>query len=320
MKVAILGGYGPTQSIGALHRAFWRAGHQVTHWPTFDAFDKECYRGIKPDLLFTFKMGLTQVPRGWIASLDIPVKIFWSFDDPHWSNYHALLSERWWPTEHNIVFTSCAGSVKEYTVRGMRAHFMPPAMDLFYYNGNPRMTKHVTSFICTNFYPPRVYPDNFIDRSEMVDRLTATFGKDFALYGFTRDVEAKPACLGSVKWEDTLPQAIQETRMNINNHAYNKDYLYFNERFFQIASTRKAMFVDRVCGFTDLFGEKDDCFVWYSSLDELTEKLIRYNERTSDLVDIGQRGHDRMRNWTYDEMVKQVLIAADGGVPKPTFL
>jgi hypothetical protein len=317
MKIAILGGYGPKQSVGAVYRAFQRAGHDVRHVQTFPAF-MPWFDDV--DLLFTFKIGLGNVPAGYIKNLPIKTKIFWSFDDPHWIKYHASSDEVRWAREHDICLTSCLESVDTYNVQGMKAFFMPPAMDVAVYGHLQVAERHLTSFICTNLYPRRVYPDNFLDRGEMIDRLTATFGEQFALYGFNPEIEAKPACRGQVQWEDTLPEAIHATRMNISNHAYNKDKLYFNERFFQIVSTGQAMFCDRVSGFTDIFGEDDEHFIWYSSLDELVEKLLYYKDRGNDLIATGFRGLDRLGNWTYDAFVRQVLVAAEGGTPRVSFL
>lgn len=321
MRIAILGGYGPSQSVGAVFRAFQRAGHDVWHVPTFPSFKPE-HRAFDADLLFTFKIGLNNVSPGYIASLKVPTKIFWSFDDPHWIKYHATPGEVQWAREHDLCLTSCAESTANYGLRGMKAYFLPPAMDLEVYSPRSPYEKETSlcSFICTNLYPKRVYPDNFLDRGEMIDRLTATFGQDFALYGFNPEIEAKPACRGQVKWEDTLPRAIQATRMNISNHAYNQDVLYFNERFFQIAATGQPMFCDRVSGFTDIFGKDDENFIWYSSLDELVEKLLHYKDRENDLIATGFRGLDCLGNWTYDTFVRQVIVAAEGGTPKVSFM
>jgi hypothetical protein len=324
MRVAVLGGYGPGQSVGGVFRAFKRAGHEVMHWPTFPDFNPAIVEKAElPDLLFTFKIGLDHVPRGFIKSLKVPTKIFWSFDDPHWIKYSKSKSI-WHAQEHGIVFTSCRGSIEDYKKQGCpRAYFMPPAMDLEVYNPDLYLRnweKYLASFICTNLYPISAFPHNFLDRKEMVDRLYAAFGKDFALYGFNRGIADHPACRGQVQWENTLPAAICATRMNIENHAYNSDDLYFNERFFQIVSTRKAMFLDRCSGFTDLFGEEDENFIWYSSLDELVDRLRFYKEQTALLEEIGQNGFDRLREWTYDKFVKQVMWAAEGLTPYPSFL
>jgi len=318
MKVAILGGYGPSQSVGAVYRAFVRAGHSVVHWPTFPGFSP---LDIQADLLFTFKIGLGNVPPGFIKALPIKAKIFWSFDDPNWIDQGKDFA---WAAEHDAALTSCYESVAAYRAKGVTTWFLPPAMDTEYYKdwaGDfPADYKYLTSFICTNLYPTRIFPNNFIERSEMIDRLTRTFGDDFALFGFNPEIEAKKACLGQVRWETTLPAAIRATKMNIENHAINHKYLYFNERFFQIAATRRAMFCDRVNGFTELFGASDKAFIWYSSLDELTEKLLFYKEEDAALRIKGQRGFEALEGWTYDEFVKQVLLAAEGKQAEPTFL
>lgn len=322
MKIAILGGYGPSQSVGAVYRAFKRAGHDVWHVPTFPTFSTDdWFSWPHPDLLFTFKIGLGNVPKGFIHDIPRTHKVFWSFDDPHWidqgKDFH-------WAAEHDVALTSCYESVTAYRAKGLTTWFLPPAMDTEHYRDwktvLPTPDWHLCSFICTNLYPKRVFPNNFIERSEMIDRLTRTFGKDFALYGFNPEIEAKPRCLGQLKWEDSLPQAIQYTKMNIENHAINNKYLYFNERFFQIAATRRAMFLDRCNGFEELFGRSDGNFIWYSSLDELTEKLIYYKDKDESLLQVGERGYHVLDGWTYDEFVKQVLRAAEGKQAEPTFL
>lgn len=326
MKIAVLGGYAPGQSVGAVFRAFQRAGHEVWHWPTFPEFNEELIENAGlPDLLFTFKIGLGNVPQGLIKSLKIPHKVFWSFDDPHWINHAILRKEAYWYDEHDIVLTSCAESTVTYGMRGFRgkAHFLPPAMDVHVYDPTPDLWEDeqaLCSFICTNLYPRKDFPENCIERKDMVDRLHNTFGKDFALYGFNPGIADHPACRGIVHWENSLPLAIRTTRMNINNHAYNRLLYYFNERFFQIVSTRRAMFLDRCAGYNSLFGEVDDCFIWYSTLDELVEKLLFYKDKPEELSLIGHYGYARMRGWTYDEFVKQVMIAAAGGDPVPAFM
>lgn len=323
VKIAILGGYGPIQSVGAVKRAFERAGHDVWHVPTLPRFGPNLLdaHGDVPDLLFTFKIGLQHVPLGHIKGMPIKTKVFWSFDDPHWVDT-CTNKELNWAREHDLVLTSCQESLEAYKEIGIRACFLPPAMDTEYYKPWQEASAvdlRFCSFICTTLYPPKTFPDNLIDRSKMVDRLTATFGKrDFGLFGYNKEIEAKPAWVGPVTWETTLPQMIQGTRMNINNHLTAKKRLYFNERFFQIVATKRAMFVDRVNGFVELLAP--DNFVFYSSLDELCEKLVWYCHRSGLLASIGERGFDRMRGWTYDEFVKQVLIAAEGGDAKPSFL
>lgn len=321
MKIAVLGGYGPGQSVGAVFRAFERAGHDVVHVPTMPEFDERSFPA-DVDLLFSFKIGLGAVPAGWIRQAAIPAKIFWSFDDPHWIKYHCSNID--WAREHDIVLTSCLASEATYKLKGCRdVFFLPPAMDIEYYRDwrdGERGIDILTSFICTNLYPKREFPDNFVDRTAMIDRLTKTFGTDFHLYGFNPPIEAKPACRGAVSWETTLPEVIRCTKMNIENHAYNRDELYFNERFFQIVSTRRAMFVDRVAGYTDLFGSRDMGFIWYSSLDELVEKLIFFKDKDKLLSDIGSIGFDLMRGWTYDKFVEQVVLAAKCGTPRPSFM
>ena len=321
MRVAILGGYGPRQSVGAVFRAFRRAGHEVVHWPTLPDFDPAAAR--EPvDLLFTFKIGCDRLPRGWIAAQDIPARIFWSFDDPHWISREP---EPWIAREHGVVLTSCIESIGTYAARGCPvAWFLPPAMDLEYYD-DWKATRaidaapdHLVSFIGTNLYPRAAFPHTFVDRGEMIDRLTDIFGRDFALYGYTPSIEQKAAYRSVVHWESSLPRAIEGTQMNLNTHVENTDRLYFNERFFQIASTRRAMFVDRVPGFADLFGE--DSFAFYSSLEELTDKLLHYRDRRAELAAMGQRGFDRIAGWTYDAFVAQVLRAAEGHSAAPCFL
>ncbi len=321
MKIAVLGGYGPTQSVGAVFRALRRAGHQVCHWPTLPTFDAGVPR--EPvDLLFSFKIGYDHVPRGWIESRKIPVKMLWSFDDPHWIR---SVGSPWFANEHNIILTSCQQSVESYRERGCpRAEFLPPAMDLEYYHdwkgkyGVDELPGDLVSFFATNLYPRNDFPNTFIDRGEMVDRLTTVFGEAFGLYGHSGAIESKPTYRGVLHWEGTLPRHIEATQMNINTHVENTDYLYFNERFFQIASTRRAMFVDRIPGFTDLF--HDDQFVFYSSLQELVDKLQYFRERRRELAEIGQRGFDRMAGWTYDAFVQQVMDVANGKAATPNFL
>lgn len=321
MKVAILGGYGPRQSIGAVHRAFERAGHDVVHWATLPGFDAQVPRE-RVDLLFTFKIGLDHVPRGWIAALDAPAKVFWSFDDPYWI---LQADDPWIAREHDVVLTSCQQSVGTYAAKGCPcAHFMPPAMDLEYYHdwkethGIEASPDVLVSLIATNLYPRATFPHTFVDRGEMVDRLTAKFGNRFGLYGYTPVIERKAAFRGVLHWEDSLPRAIEGTQMNLNSHACNQGRLYFNERFFQIASTRRAMFVDRMPGYVELFGEYP--YILYSSLDELMDKLLHYRERRDELARIGQHGYDRLAGWTYDAFVAQVLRAIDGLPTRPAFL
>ena len=110
MKIAILGGFAPAQSVGAVYRAFRREGHDVVHWPTLPAFDPARPRE-RIDLLFTFKIGQAAVPRGWIAALPASVKVLWSFDDPYWISHE---DDPWIAREHGIVLTSCAQSVDAY--------------------------------------------------------------------------------------------------------------------------------------------------------------------------------------------------------------
>jgi hypothetical protein len=322
LKIAILGGYAPRQSVGAVFRAFLRAGHDVVHWPTLPTFDPSAASRDRPDLLFTFKIGQENIPRGWVAAANIPVKVFWSFDDPHWISQEA---DPWIAREHGIVLTSCARSVDVYPGKGCPvAWFLPPAMDLEFYRDWKETrsidapAEHLVSFIGTNLYPRAEFPHTFIDRGEMVDRLTETFGSDFALFGYTAAIERKTAYRGVVHWEHSLPHAIEGTQMNVNSHVDNRERLYFNERFFQIASTRRAMFVDRIPGFVELFGK--DRYIFYRSLDELIDLLKFYQVRPRELADIGQRGYDCLSAWTYDAFARQILVAARGGAPRPTFL
>ncbi len=316
-----MGGYAPRQSVGAVFRAFRRSGHEVVHWPTLPDFDPAALRE-KVDLLFTFKIGHDNVPRGWIAALGARVKVFWSFDDPHWISGE---SDPWIVREHDVVLTSCQESVATYAAKDCpSASFLPPAMDLEYYHdwkdthGVASIPLHRVSFIATNLYPRAHYPHTFVDRGDMVDRLTEIFGGDFALYGYTAPIEAKPAFRSVVHWENSLPRVIEGTQMNLNTHVQNTDALYFNERFFQIAATRRAMFVDRMPGYIECFG--GDCYVFYDSLSELVDMLTFYRDRPTELAEIGQRGFERVSGWTYDAFVRQVLRIADGMQARPNFL
>jgi len=321
MRIAILGGYAPRQSVGAVFRAFRRAGHQVFHWPTLPDFDLTQDR--EPiDMLFSFKIGQDKIPKGWISALQASLKVFWSFDDPHWI---SMEKNPWFAQEHDIVLTSCQQSIQTYTEKGCpRVHFLPPAMDLEYYrdwkesHAVDALPDVMISFIATNLYPQAHYPNTFVDRSDMVDRVTECFGSDFALYGHTPSIESKPAYRRVLHWENSLPRVIEGTQMNLNTHVQNTDHLYFNERFFQIASTRRAMFVDRMPGYTDLFGE--DAFIFLSSLDELIDILEYFRERPTELAKIGQHGFDLLRGWTYDEFVRQVLCAIEGQTTQPCFV
>lgn len=314
MKVVILGGYGPSQSVGAVFRAFQRAGHEVHHWPTLP----DLQPGIPDcDLLFTFKIGQDKIPPGFIRSLAVPVKVFWNFDDPHWIT-HAKVP--WLAMEHHLVLSSCQETLSIYRDKScLRSYFLPPAMDLEYYkhwgeceNGDAAY-RYLSSFICTNLYKKRDFPNALIDRADLVVRLKTELGDSFNLWGFP-----PPFGHGYLNWETTLPDAIYATLCNINSHCDASRRLYFNERFFQITSTHRAQFVDRVPGFTDIF--RDDEFVFYSSADELIEKIRFYEKHPASLAAIGDRGFRRLNMWTYDAFVAEVLKASEGQEPTPSFL
>lgn len=318
MRVAILGGNGLRQSVGAVARAFQRAGHQVVHIPTLPGLDPE-----PPveafDLLFTFKIGHENIPRGYVRMFRAECKLFWSFDDPLWVD---RTSDLWLPSEHDMVLTSCLESTAAYEGKcSAKAYFMPPAMDTEYYRNwrEGGVTGYPISFICTNLYRATDFPDNVLSRDWMVKMLYADHGKDFALWGYGPTITSKAAWRGALDWETTLPRVMERSLININNHVIYKRHLYMNERFFQIVSTGRAQFVDRVNGFEDLFGSK--VFVYYSSLNELQDKIKFYKEKPALLTEIGQAGLDALKGWTYDAFVKTIIDGlGTGKLEWPTFL
>lgn len=315
VRVAIVGGYGPKQSVGAVYRAFQRRGHDVFHVATLPLLDKKPFEA---DLLFTFKIGHTNIPKGFVNSLKIPYKVFWSFDDPLWIDQNK---NPWLAKEHHITLTSCEASIGAYARHGIEAVFMPPAMDLEYYKDwrITRASNHFCSLVCTNLYPTEDFPHQLISRDMLVHKLTFEYGQGFNLYGYGPHVERKPACRGSLEWETTLPRVMESTLVNVNSHVVSNQALYFNERFFQITSTRRAQFVDATMGLPELFGQGG--FVFYSSLSELLDKIRYFKSRPKELEAIGAAGFDALQGWTYDNFVSRLELGLEYGTEiQPTFM
>ena len=318
LNITILGGNGERQSVGAVARAFRRAGHQVNHVCTLPGFfPAPTSLGADVDLLFTFKIGEGNIPAGFIKSLPIKHKVFWNFDDPYWI---SNTNDPAFAKEHDVTLTSCLQSVDEYRGKGAPwVYFLPPAMDPEYYHGSRLLDdRHPISFICTNLYKKKDFPDNVLDRSWMVKVLYAKFKNAFNLWGYGREIESKAAWRGRLEWETNLPTVIRTSQININNHCIGNQRLYMNERFCQIIATKRAQFVDRLPGYTEVFGEES--FVYYSSLSELEDKITYYMDHPRELDRIGNAGFEAMKGWTYDAFVQEVLNTMDGKHAFPTFL
>ncbi|MBO5441400.1 MAG: glycosyltransferase family 1 protein [Alphaproteobacteria bacterium] len=96
--------------------------------------------------------------------------------------------------------------------------------------------------------------------------------------------------------------ALKKSAMVLNLSRVNSDYLYSSDRMAHAMGNGCLALVDRHTGFADFFS--DDEIAFYSSKDELLEKIKFYIHSPKERMKTAQNGHKR-----YFELFNETLIA-----------
>ncbi|MBX3491690.1 MAG: glycosyltransferase family 1 protein [Parvibaculum sp.] len=115
----------------------------------------------------------------------------------------------------------------------------------------------------------------------------------YAFYGLAE----RPYVYGSAYFE-----AIASARMGLNLNRADDHFLYSSDRFAQYAGNGLLVFVSRLTGYDKIFS--DDEFVFYSDLDELTERLRYFLKNDGERQRVARNGHAR-----YHALFSEVLVA-----------
>lgn len=270
------------------------------------------------DILFTWGSCSQKLTPALIASGGFRTRILWSIDDPNWSAQQTRQSIA---CAHDIVLSSCVGSLPHYRKLGVkRAYFCPPAIDTEHFHpGLPYSEEHsaLVSFMITNLYPKRIWAGAQLDRRELIEGMRPIcLEAGFKLWG-PPALQHLPGYQRFIPWAETaLVHA--NTDINLNTNFTCGYDLYFNERFFCIAGTSRAQLLERSAGYERLFKDGVDV-IYASSIPEAQDKIRLYLREPGLLDDIGCSLYEKLRGWTYDTLVELVMDAIAGKDPRPAW-
>jgi spore maturation protein CgeB len=116
-------------------------------------------------------------------------------------------------------------------------------------------------------------------------------------------INGQPNVLGPA-YDDALSRC----RIGLNISRRNDAYLYSSDRIAQMIGNGLATCIDRATGYSDIFS--DDEMVFYSSENELFEKLARLKKDDAERCSIAENGWKRYTTLFNSTTVAQFMLDA----------
>jgi spore maturation protein CgeB len=294
---------------------------RLSHMQAVNVLNKNIVQEVidlKPDAILLWK-GESIFPNTVAQWKKKGIKIlYFSWDDPFYISQPKHCVNTLQSCQYmDLAFTSCEDSAAIYRKHGCNnVHLLWPGFDpsihrpaVFTNVEERKEFESDVSFVATNTYHPRFYPQTTMCRLDAIYALQNAQVGNIALWGYDEhgfgwlnrvygDPKLRPLYKRYIKFEENN-KVYSVSNINLNSHPIwgNK---YLNERNFQIMGSGGFMLVDAVTGIDSIFKIGIHCDIYYN-LDDLTKKVKHYLANPDLRETIAARGmREVLQNHTWD--------------------
>jgi hypothetical protein len=247
--------------------------------------------------------------------------VFISLDDPFW-----LENQTSQPYKNaHIIVTCCMEARVTYKARcenNPTIIFAPPACSIDYHIGlsRPSIKNSGVFFFFTNPYIQDIYQKyGAFNRFEIMRRLIA---EDTPIGFASVPNNNHPTCFSDEEWSKVDWRGLIEYHkfhmcdnwgLHFNSNVVGRDYVYFNQRVFEILGIGGVQLIDAGGKCRDFYYSFIDSsekmpFIFYQSVDECIEKAKAFLEAPEEEKEKRYQGARELRwKWTFDHMVRRIV-------------
>lgn len=243
-----------------------------------------------------------------VSTFSTKIHIYYSWDDPYaWTVYHSNISAKVPLFDH--IFTSCESSIDEYEKYGAKqCTLLFPGYDHVLHSPDPNPEyKCDVSFCITNLYDTDQYPDQHIQRKEIIDFLHRTTWLTFHLYGPAHLKLLYPGSYKGYAQYNQLNQIFNQSKLNLTTHVCSNVDNYTNERSIMILGSGGLLATDLVADTKphSILSNGDNCIVlskrnWKR---EIVKAVKQYDDPSTltHIYKMKKAAYESSKNYTWDK-------------------
>jgi hypothetical protein len=288
--------------------------YSISHFPLFqyayDRYDKcpdylnklvQKMEEVAPDVVIWWFIGIPESEIRVIMQQNRSIHhILYNPNDPYcWSNAEFIQKV----ANFNLVISPC----NVYTSQYKDHLYSPPPFSPMFHHPPTLLPKTNTDYDCdisfciTNLYPHANYPNQYINRREIIDKLVQMTDIKFHLYGpqFLKDIYPT-VYKGYVQFADTC-RVFHRSRINLSTHVEKNT---INERTITILASRGGVLLSDL----PIIGEAGE-FIGFTlhSINELETTVRKILQMTDGEIDaIRHNGYEWVQKYSWDLLAKKI--------------
>ena len=119
-------------------------------------------------------------------------------------------------------------------------------------------------------------------------------------------------------WADSFYKVIEKSKMGLNLSQGKPIKYYSSDRITQLVGNGLLTFIDEKTQFGDFF--KKDELIFYNSISELSEKIIKYSLDDKERIKIARKGKYKYFKYFNSSLIAKYMIASTFGDEKKQYL
>ena len=325
MKLLIAGYYELKESLNSASISLKKYGIEVIDYPLYryymdinDRRDDYVNHFInflsdeKPDVILWWYIGIPSDDIGRIVFSNDQIKhIMFNWDDPYnWKTNDLENKSKYF----DCVFVTCKETLKDYLLNGAGEayHCLPgydPEIHHMILENDDQMTDYQCdiSICCTNLYLGENYPDQYMNRKEIIDLIYEKqdeFGYKFNIYGpeFLKKIYPK-SYKNFVCYNDTN-NIFNYSKINLCTHVKCDKDGYLNERSILILGSGGLLYVDPVKGIDQILDTHNECVILKK--DHIIEQITSILSNYDDYYKVRYNGYLKSKMYTWDQWAKNL--------------
>ncbi|CAH6421086.1 Hypothetical protein KVN_LOCUS128 [uncultured virus] len=166
------------------------------------------------------------------------------------------------------------------------------------------------SIICTDIYHPKFYPNQFINKKDILEKLinfAKTKNKIFNIYGPGNIKEHYNKNYKSFLKYDDMCEVFNKSKINIFTHQDCSKNLFISDTVFKIIGCGGLLLVDKQKNINEIFTDKINCIFldeknYLNQIDEILTNYEKYNI-------IKQNGFNLSKKYTLELWLQKIIIS-----------